>query len=48
LFNVGAGKWVTIAVETSKYTNVVFHWGGETFIKNSGNNTWIVVLKKAK
>lgn len=47
VLNVGVGKWVTIAVQTKKNTDVLFHWGGETFTKNSGNNKWIVVVKKA-
>lgn len=47
LLNVGVGEWVTIAVKTEKYTDVVFHWDGQTFTKNSGNNKWIVVIKEA-
>lgn len=47
VFNVGVGKWVTIAVETKKHTDVLFHWNGETITKNSGNNKWIVLVKKA-
>jgi hypothetical protein len=45
--NVGIGKFVTIAVKTERHTDVVFHWDGETFVKNSGKNKWIVVVKYA-
>ncbi len=45
--NVGVGKWVTIAVKTKKKTDVVFQWDGETFVKNSGKDKWIVVVKYA-
>lgn len=44
---VGVGKYVTIAVQTKKHTNVLFHWNGGTLVKNSGNNEWIIVVKKA-
>jgi hypothetical protein len=45
--NVGFGKIVTVVVKTKKHTDVVFHWDGDTFTKNSGNNKWIVVVKYA-
>jgi len=44
---IGVGKWVTIAVQTQKNTDVLFHWNGGTITKNSGNNEWIVLVKKA-
>ena len=44
---VGIGDWVTIAVKTKEHTDVVFQWDGDTFIKNSGNNKWVIVVKKA-
>jgi hypothetical protein len=47
LLNVGIGKWVTIAVKTKRHTDVVFHWDGEDFVKNSGKNKWIVFVKYA-
>ncbi len=40
------GSWVEVAVKTKKHTNVLFHWGGQTYTKNSGYDKWIFVVKK--
>lgn len=47
VLHVGVGKWVTVIVQTEKHTDVLFHWGDETITKNSGNNKWVVLVKKA-
>jgi hypothetical protein len=47
VFDEGIGKWVTVLVKTDRHTDVLIHWNGETYVKNSGFNKFILFIKKA-